>query len=256
MTQHKISPQRGRLALAVLLLLLCRQHVAAQQQEAAGGSNYRDQFSSGIYNYGLENSVYTKFTGYAEFDDGKLPMTFLAANADWQIPGDIPLPCITWDRLLPIAYDMPGGYSYGVEFLNFAATSENYYKGSESTITVPDLDMKMYLLSIALKLYLFSPFDKQLQPYLGVGWGIVGGDFDGTDVDGRTDIDTTFFGMQNSRMVGIQLSMGSRWGGTLELRSITAFADTNNDPFDQSDGDKVEIDFSGAMINAVGYYRF
>ena len=50
--------------------------------------------------------------------------------------------------------------------------------------------------------------------------------------------------------------MNARWGGAFELRSTTAFATTNNDPFQQSSGDDLEIDFSGVGINATGYYRF
>ena len=250
-----------KFAFAIPLLLTCLHSAVAQQNGFAYKNPHnQEQFSFGIYNYGFMESVYSKYTGYSEFDNGSLPTTFFSAvQTDMQIPymdSGIPLPCIAWDHLVPIDYDMPGGFSYGIEFLNFAATSETFYTGDEKTIVVPKVEMRMYLLSVTLKLFLFSPFEKQLQPYFGVAWGVIGGDFDAIDVDGMTKKDSTFFGRQNSRMIGIQMSMSARWGGILELRGTTAFATTSNDPFNRSDKEDLEIDFSGSMISATAYYRF
>lgn len=273
MRREKAHSLYRRLGTAILLLL-AGYHLALAQQdeyvddpvnnrvqyEAPGETaNYQEQISFGIYNYGFLDSVYSQYTGDSVYDEGSLPTTFFTgAKSDWKIPftnSRVPLPCIVWDHLEAIDYDMPGGYSFGAEFLNFAATSEEYYTG-EKDVVAPEVEMKMYLWSITLKLFLFNPFEKQILPYFGVAWGIINGRFKATDIEGKNKTTTRFFGPQNSRMIGVQLMMSRQWGGILELRSTTAFAKAGNDPFDQSANGDLEIDFSGSMVSATGYYRF
>ncbi len=91
---------------------------------------------------------------------------------------------------------------------------------------------------------------------MGIGWGVINGEFESTDVDGSKLSNAAFFDFQSSRVVGIQAKIDSNWGGFVELRSTSAYATADNDPFNQSSGDTLELDFSGSMVSLVGYYRF
>lgn len=230
-----------------------------QQIEAKPNFGVFNQISSGIYNYGFIESVYYQFTGYGVFKDGVLPSTLLMAGTlPFDIPYldySIPAPSFSWDRISQLDWDIPGGWSYGAEIHNYYATSETTYQG-EGDFLAPDVKMDLHFWSLVLKLFLLDPVTSLYQPYIGVSWGIINGSFDSTTVDGE-QYDTSFFGAQGSRILGIQLNMSESWGGVFEFRTTTAYAETSNDPFNQSkSSNKLNLDFSGALVSINVYYRF
>jgi hypothetical protein len=232
-----------------------------QPQETAPTRNVGafNQFASGIYNYGFLEPVYYQFTGYSAFKEGVLPSTYMFAGT---LPIDIPYldysipaPSISWDRISQLDWDIPGGWSYGAEIHNYYATSETTYQGGGSFVA-PDVKMDMHLWSLVFKLFILDPVDSLYQPYVGVSWGIINGSFDSTTVDGK-QYDTSFYGGQGSRILGIQLKTGESWGGLFEFRTTTAYADTNNDPFNQSkSSNKLKLNFSGTLVCINVYYRY
>jgi len=55
----------------------------------------------------------------------------------------------------------------------------------------------------------------------------------------------------------IQLKADEAWGGIFEFRTTTAYATTNNDPFDQDpSSNELELDFSGILVSMCVYYRY
>lgn len=234
----------------------------AQPQEqpvAAANVGTFNQFATGIYNYGFVEPVYYQFTGYGVFKDGVLPSTYvIAGSLPIDIPYldyEIPAPSITWDRISQLGWDMPGGWSWGAELHNYYATSETTYQG-EGEFTAPDIKMDLHFWSLFIKLFILDPVDSLYQPYIGVSWGIINGSFDTTTVEGK-HYDTNFYGYQGARIIGIQLKGNEDFGGVFEFRTTTAYATTNNDPFDQNhSSNELELDFSGILVSMCVYYRY
>ena len=212
-----------------------------------------DQYNTGIYSLGFIDPLYYQFTGNAIFKDGALPNTWVF-GADTGIEG-VPYPSLSWHHIQELDYDMPGAYAYGLEFLSFKADSTSTYQGTEDAVG-PLIDLNLMFFSGFLRLYLFSFDNAAVHPFFALGWGILTGTFDTVTVLGE-EYFTRFNGSSVSHAIGVELNVGESWGGTLELRTLTAYATTTNDPFNQNpSGDTLDLDLSGSMVSFTGYMRF
>lgn len=213
---------------------------AGQAVAGPPASNFSEQYNWGLINYGFLDNVYYQYSGNRIFKGGNSPSTFIN---------------IGYLNILPIDLKYMPGLAYGGEFQYHTATSEDVYAGDDDTIG-PSIDMSLYITNVRLRLFFMDPFKEKLQPFFGLSWGILFGDFDTTKVGGDK-YSTYFSGMTISRNFGVQIKIGNRGGLITEFRSVTANAvKTSNDPFDQGSGDSMTLDFSGNTVALTGYYRF
>lgn len=221
---------------------------APQGQQAAGAaiggggpaSTFVDQFNSGLINYGFTDPIYLQFTGNSIFNESSFPDSFFTN--------------VGWNHFVSLDFKYLPAYSFGAELQYYTATSENVYRG-ESSVVGPSVNMNLFLLSGFVRAYFLDPLREFLHPFFGFGWGVVSGNIDTTKVGG-SKYSTAFFGLQSYRAFGMQVKLAERGGLMMELRTITARAATSNDPFDRSDGDSVDLNFSGVQVGLTGYFRF
>ncbi len=203
--------------------------------------NHDDQINTGILNYGLSNSVYYQFSGEDIFEDGNPVEGSLGFN--WN-----------WSHFNKLDYRIPRAWSYGAELLYFNSTSESIYSGS-GDVSGSSIDMNLYMFSVALKAFFMDPVEDYLQPYWGVGWGAFFGDFKSVQNVTNKESTTNFNGLLNYQVLGIQIMLMERVGLMAEIKNMRASADTSNDPFNQGDGDTVELMFDGVIIGLTGFVR-
>jgi hypothetical protein len=218
---------------------------ARQDRPAAiAGASWQqnDQFSTGILNYGLSESVYYQFSGESIFKDGKPFSGDLLFN--WN-----------WTHFKQLDSSIPAAWSYGGEFLYFNATSKSVYSG-EDTVSGSSIDMNLYMFSAAIKIFFLDPVKEFLHPYWGVGWGILLGDFTTKKNLTGSNHYTPFNGVLSYQVLGVQIMFMERAGIMAEIKNMRANASTSNDPFDRGNGDSVDLIFDGVIIGLTGFYRF
>lgn len=203
--------------------------------------NHDDQINTGLLNYGLSKSVYYQFSGEDIFKDGNPVGGSLGLN--WN-----------WSHFNKLEYRIPRAWSYGAEFQYFNSTSESIYSGS-GDVNGSNIDMNLYMFSIALKAFFMDPVEDYLQPYWGVGWGAFFGDFKTVQNVTNNEYTTNFNGLLNYQVMGIQIMLMERVGLMAEIKNMRASANTSNDPFNQGDGDTVELMFDGVIIGLTGFVR-
>ncbi len=203
--------------------------------------NHDDQINTGMLNYGLSKSVYYQFSGEDIFEDGNQLEGSLGFN--WN-----------WTHFNKLDYRIPRAWSYGAEFLYFNSTSESVYGGS-GNVSGSSIDMNLYMFSVALKAFFMDPVEDYLQPYWGVGWGAFFGDFKTVQNVTNNEFTTNFNGLLNYQVMGIQIMLMERVGLMAEIKNMRASADTSNDPFNQGDGESVELMFDGVIIGLTGFIR-
>ncbi|MBU3914520.1 hypothetical protein KKA14_03215 [bacterium] len=214
----------------------------AGSQVNSANANYRDQFSMGLLNYGYVESLYYQFSGEEEaFKNGNsLQNNF--SN-------------ITWIYIKPLDYKIPPAWAFGLDFLYFTSTSESVYSG-ESDIIASSIDMQMFMLSISVRVFFMDPYEKLLHPYVGLGWGMLTGEFKTTKKDIGSKHQTSFTGPLSYQIIGIQVKMGDRYGINGEFKILRAYATTSNDPFSQGNSNTLDLSLDGVIIGLTGYYRF
>ena len=209
--------------------------------EAADSSQYPDQFSSGMLNYGYRESLYYQFSGEGIFKDGdSLGATFTN---------------LTWVLIKPLDYKIPPAWGYGMDFLYFSSTSESVYQG-EGDAVGSSINMEMILMSFGVKVYFMDPVNQFLHPYFGAGWGVIYGHFDSKQVYTGYYHRTKFNGYLSYQNMGLQIKLGSRYGMIAELKNMRATAETSGDPFDQASGGRMTLVLDGAILGLSGYFRF
>ncbi len=215
---------------------------STNSQANVATSKYRDQFSTGILNYGYLESLYYQFSGDTEpFKDGN-PLDNYFTN-------------IAWIKIMPMDFRIPPSWAFGVEFLYFTSTSDSVYSG-ESDTTGSAINMQMYMLSISVRVFFMDTFKEVLHPYVGLGWGVAFGDFNTTKQGTGEKYYTFFSGPQSYQIIGIQVKLGERYGINGEFKNLRSFATTSDDPFDQGDNNSVNLTLDGVIIGLTGYYRF
>lgn len=214
------------------------------QSPAVAGASWdqNDQINTGILNYGLSESIYYQFSGEEIFEDGNPLSGGLALN--WN-----------WTHLNQLDYKIPPAWSYGGEFLYFSSTSDSTYSGGGS-VSGSDINMNLYMLSMALKAFFMDPVNEFLQPYWGAGWGIFWGDFDTTQNITGSKHETSFSGVLSYQVFGIQIMFLKRGGIMAEIKNMRAKGATSNDPFKQGNGGSVDLNLDGVIIGLTGFYRF
>ncbi|NQU64015.1 MAG: hypothetical protein HQ517_06995, partial [SAR324 cluster bacterium] len=130
------------------------------------------------------------------------------------------------------------------------------YSGDEKVVVGPAINMTMFITNFQLRLFFMDPFKEVIHPFFGISYGLVFGSIDTTKVGGD-QYTTSFYGFSASRNLGVQIKLGERGGMITEMRIITANSiKTSNDPFNQGDGGRVDLDFGGIIVALTGYYRF
>lgn len=219
------------------------------QQGQDGGAGVRggqgwdaiDQLNTGLLNYGYKESVYYQFSGEGIYKDGNPLSGSFFFN-------------YTWNHIKPLNFKIPPAWAYGAEFLYFSSDSQGVYSG-DSDATGSLINMNLYMLSASARLYFLNPKRDFLHPYYGVGWGLFFGDFDTQKITGGTYY-TTFTGILAYQIMGISIEILEQAGIMAELKNMRATASTSNDPFNQGNGDSVELMFDGVIIGFTLYYRF
>ncbi len=216
-----------------------QQAVNAGTRAMVDRSGFKDQFNTGILNYGLNDNLYYQFSGESIFIDGN-PLGSSMTN-------------LTWIHLNSLDFKLLPSWAYGAELLYFGATSNSMFSGDEDVIG-SSIDMNLFLASFSLRTFFINPFKEFLQPYLGLGLGLVFGDFDTNKLGGGKHY-TTFNGALSYQIVGVQLQVAERGGIMAEVKNMRAYASTSNDPFDKGDGETVKLTLDGVIIGFTFYYR-
>ncbi len=217
--------------------------VAANQGSMSRRGNWKEnnQFHTGLLNYGFTESPYYQFSGEAIFDDGN-PLT------------GIPLLNYTWTNFNKLDFKVPPAWSYGAEFQYYSSTSESVYSG-EDNVEGSDITMGLYMINFNAKVFFLDPVNEFLYPYFGVGWGFLTGSFDTKQTETGKTYGTSFFGLYSYQMIGVQVMLGNKWGLVAEFKNMRGTAATSNDPFDQGDGNSVNLAFDGVIIGLSVFYR-
>ncbi len=208
---------------------------------AAASWDRKDQFNCGWLNYGLSEPVYEQFSGESIFDEGK-SITQMFTN-------------VTWNHLNELGFQIPAAWSYGAELLYFASNSDNMYSG-EGSVSGSSINMNLYMVSGSLRLFFLDPVKEFLHPYYGVGWGFIFGDLTTEQNLTGDHYYTTLNGLLAYQVMGVEFLIGARAGMMAEIKNMRASASTSNDPFDQGDGDSVDLTFDGVIMGLTGFYRF
>lgn len=203
--------------------------------------NQNNQLHTGQLNYGYVDSVYHQFSGEDIYKDGNPADATFFTN-------------VTWTNLRPLNLQIPQAWSLGGEFLYFSSNSESVYTGDDD-VTGSLIDMNLFMTTMAVKVFVFDPVREFLQPYWGVGWGFLFGAFDTDKKNDGGDFSTSFFGLQSYQLMGAQIKLGERFGILAEIKNMRASATTSNDPFDQGNGDSVDLVFDGVIVGFSVYYR-
>lgn len=231
---------------------------AGESFASIASGDVNNQLSTGIFNYSLLDPIYKQFTGYDDFDDSRVPLSmFVSGRLPYVDEGSpyakIPSPCITWIKMDKTGFDLPPSWAYGVEFLSFSSTTDSAYSDKDDA-TAPDVDMSLYIATLKVRVFFMDAFEEAIQPYFEVGWGTIFGTFE-SKIDGK-DKKTNFYGLQTSRVLGTNVAMSPTWGFFFELRTLNGKAKTSNDPYNQGDGDSMDLDIDGSITTASVYYRY
>jgi len=200
------------------------------------------QINSGMVNYGFSNHPYKQYTGYDGFSQGAGPQGLFTNIGYLSVR---PMDFLGYLK----------GWAWGLEVLNFSSSTESV-TASYDAGTVPSVDMTANLVSVNGRLYFADVSTSTLQPFIGLGWGVIQGEFAAITLYGaRTR--TTFIGPTTFQTFGSNVIIGPQLGMLLELRNATSNqVKTSNDPFNQNGGAAQVLDFTGTMLNMTGYYRF
>ncbi|MDT8446560.1 MAG: hypothetical protein RRB13_06635 [bacterium] len=200
------------------------------------------QVSSGMVNYGYSRHPYAQFTGESAFDKGAAPSSFFAN--------------LNYLRITPIeVLNYVGGWAWGLEWANFASTSEDVLAG-QGSVAASSVEMSANLFTVNARVFFRSVTEDRIQPFLGMGIGALNGDFSSVDTSGNRSR-TSFLGLAHFNTFGTNVMFTPRGGMVLELRNVTIpDATTSNDPFNQGNGSSTSLEFTGTMLNFTGFYRF
>ena len=202
-----------------------------------------NQLSTGMINYGYADHVYAQYTGDSDYAGGNAP-TSLFTNINYLKVHrlDLPYPFLEFAR----------GWAWGLEFINFTSTPETVLL---KPAAVPTVEMTANVMTANGRLYFRDLHTDNLQPFVGMGLGVISGEFAGSTQNGDATR-STFSGLVHFRTFGANLVLAPQWGLILEMRSVTSpSVKVSNDPYQQSNG-SLYLNFSGTMLNMVGYYRF
>jgi len=202
-----------------------------------------NQISAGMINYGYSDHVYDQYTGDTDYANGSAP-TSLFTNLNYLKVHrmELPYPLLEYAK----------GWAWGFEFVNFTSTPESVLL---EPAAVPLVDMTANVMTANGRLYFRDLYTDNVQPFLGMGLGVISGEFSGSTQNGDVTR-STFSGLVHFRTFGANLMLSPQWGMILEMRSVTSpTVKVSNDPYSQSSG-TLYLNFGGTMLNMVGYYRF
>lgn len=209
-------------------------------QGGGNGWSFDSQFNTGVLNYGYQTSAYYQYTGENIYENGNPLGGELFQN-------------VLWARLRPLDTKIPVAWSYGAEFLYFSSTSESVYNGNDD-VTGSLIDMSLFMPSVNVRLYFMDPVREFLHPFWGVGWGVLFGEFAGKNISGGS-VHTPFKGMHTYQVMGVQIKLFERGGIMAEIKNMRASATTSNDPYNQGNGDTLNLKLDGVIIGFTGFYR-
>ncbi len=211
---------------------------------AQEGGDKKRQINSGIVNYGYIENVYAQFSGRDDlFENGQSPVSYFG-NFSLQILEPLP------------DFEYPTGYSYGFELMQFSSDSASVYTGGDDVVG-PSINMNIQVWSFTLRAYFSDFYSSTVQPFLGIGWGWLNGEFSSVDSTVGVSARTNLIGLMTYQTYGAIVNIQDNFGVTVELRNLRAESiQASNDPFGQSSDGNLLLNFSGTMLNFTAFYRF
>ncbi|MDX2470546.1 MAG: hypothetical protein QNL04_08215 [SAR324 cluster bacterium] len=234
--------RRSDFFLILFFLVLVSSFSGATFAQDAGGK--KRQINNGIVNYGYVENVYAQFSGRDDlFADGNSPVGYFS-NFSLQILEQLP------------DFEYPTGYSYGFEFMQFSSDSSSVYSGGDS-VDGPAINMSLQVWSFTLRSYFADFYSSTVQPFFGIGWGWINGEFSSVDGTNGISARTNLIGLMTYQTYGAIINIQENFGVTVELRNLRAESiAASNDPFSQSANGNLLLNFSGTMLNFTMLYRF